>query len=298
MLSPEHALMTGDLRGFSNVRLNELERKDLARRHLDATETWLRRVIDVELTLSYGSDYLAEASTCPEISKKMRERINGRYTSNPSRFPRLIDAADLGDAIKIVLNDALYKDVFRDALHEAFPDGNAEARTFLNRLDAIRNKLAHGGTCSDRDLERSICYSNDVTDSIKAHFRMKNMEREFNVPTFIRVFDNRGNDFHFSPKPHFQFVDVRATGKGDLYVGETLSIEFEVDPTFKDFTIRWMTFSGDYDQSLPCTIKLAAKHVGVEFDVRLTVRSSLDWHRFNGGVDDMVDLRYRVLPPP
>jgi hypothetical protein len=282
-----------------NGRLNELERKDLARRYLDAAETWLRRLIDVELTAAHGSGYLADgaAGTCPEISRKTRERINGRYCSNPSRFPRLIDAADLGDAIKIVLKDALYKDVFRGALAEAFPDGDAEARTFLNRLEAIRNKLAHGGTCSDRDLEQSTCYSNDLTDSIKAHFRRKGMEREFSVPTFIRVFDNRGNDFHLSPKPHFQSVDVRTTGKGDLYVGETLSIEVEVDPTFKDFTTSWMTFAGDNDQLMPCTIKLAAKHVGVDLTVRLTVRSSLDWHRFHGGVDDFVDLRYRVLPP-
>jgi hypothetical protein len=280
--------------------MQELERKDLARRYLDAAEAWLRRLIDVELTAAHGSDYLADgaAGTCPEISKTTRERINGRYKSNPSRFPRLIDAADLGDAIKIVLEEKLYKDVFRDALVEAFPVGPNEARTFLNRLEAIRNQLAHGGNCSDRDLERSVCYSNDLTDSIKAHFRRKNMDREFNVPTFIRVFDNLGNNFHLSPKPHFQFVDVRATGKGDLYVGETLSIEVEVDPTFKDFTTSWMTFSGDNDQPMPCAIKLAAKHVGVHFDIRLTVRSSLDWHRFSGGVDDMVDLRYRVLPPP
>ena len=292
--------MIGDLQGFSNVRFNELERKDLARRYLDAAEAWLRRLIDVELTVAYGAGYLADgtAGSCPEIPKKTRERINGRYNSDPSRFPRLIDAAELGDAIKIVLEYTLYRDVFRRALDEAFPEGGAETLTFLNRLEAIRNKLAHGGTCSDRDLERSICYSNDVTDSIKAHFRRESMEREFNVPTFIRVFDNRGNDFHLSPKPHFQFVDVCTAGKGDLYVGETLSIEAEVDPTFKDFTTSWMTFSGDNDQPMPCTIRLAAKHVGLQFDVRLTVRSSLDWHRLDGGVDDFVDLRYRVLPPP
>ena len=87
-----------------NGRLNELERKDLARRYLDGAEAWLRRLIDVELTAAHGSGYLADgAAGCPEISKNTRERINGRYRNNPSRFPRLIDAADLGDAIKIVL---------------------------------------------------------------------------------------------------------------------------------------------------------------------------------------------------
>jgi hypothetical protein len=72
MQPTERALMNGDLEGFSNIRVNELERKALARRYLDATEAWLRRLIDVKLTLTYGSNYLADgaAGACPEISKK------------------------------------------------------------------------------------------------------------------------------------------------------------------------------------------------------------------------------------
>jgi len=120
--------MIGDLLGFSNVRLNELERKDLARRHLDAAEAWLRRLIDAELTAARGSDYLADgaAGTCPEISKKTRERINGRYSGNPSRFPRLIDATDLGDAIKIVLKHDLYRDVLHGLLLRLAPHNHGD----------------------------------------------------------------------------------------------------------------------------------------------------------------------------
>ena len=47
---------------FLNGRLNELERKDLARRYLDAAEAWLRRLIDVELTAAHGPGYLADGA--------------------------------------------------------------------------------------------------------------------------------------------------------------------------------------------------------------------------------------------
>lgn len=281
--------------------MTESERKDLARRYLDAAEGWLRRLIDSKLTKWFGINYLAadETGGCRAISKDIRRQINGRFESDRLRFPRLIDAADLGHAITIVLHPQLYPGNFREAFRGAFPDGPAEARTFLNRLQEIRNKLAHGGTCSERDFERAVCYSNDLIDSIKQHFKEQNMERQFNVPTFIRVVDNRGNDFHLTsgPNDHMHFIDVRQRGNGDLYVGEELVLEAEVDPNFSGYTLDWMTFSGDAGQGSPMRLQIAVKHVGLELIVRFNVRSSEQWHRLHGGIDDIVELRYRVLPP-
>ncbi|MCK1497994.1 hypothetical protein [Bradyrhizobium sp. 188] len=281
--------------------LSEGERKDLARRHLDSAESWLRRLIESKLPNSFGQNYLGsdEVGGCRLISKEIRRQIYSRYESDRSRFPRLIDAADIGHAIVIVLHPELYPANFRDALQQAYPDGTAEARTFLHRLEKIRNKLAHGGTCSDRDLERAVCYSNDLIDSIKHHFKEQNMERQFNVPTFIRVADNRGNVFHLTSAPDQQmhFIDVRQQGNGDLYVGDELVVEAEVDPSFTGYSLEWMTFSGDVGQGSPMRLQIDLKHVGLQFDVRFNVRSSEQWHRLHGGIDDMLDLRYRVLPP-
>lgn len=282
--------------------LTEAERKDLARRHLDAAESWLRRIIESKLSLQYGPNYLDldEAGGCNVISKDIRRQINQRYLSDRTRFPRLIDAADLGHAITVALHPELYSQNFRDALQVAFPDGAAEARTFLNRLEEIRNKLAHGGACSDRDLERAVCYSNDVTDSIKLYFREKNMERQFNVPTFVKVVDNRGNDVHLTHNPSHQmhFIDLRQTEKGDLHVGDELVLEAEVDPNFTGYTLDWMSFNGDSGHGSPMRLMIGMKHVGLELILRFNVRSSEPWHRLHGGIDDIVELRYRVLPPP
>ncbi|MET4147770.1 MULTISPECIES: hypothetical protein [unclassified Bradyrhizobium] len=281
--------------------LTEGERRELARRYLDSAESWLRRLIESKLPNRFGPNYLApdEAGGCKAISKDIRRQIATRFESDRARFARVIDAADLGHAVTIALHPELYRENFREALNEAFPDGPSEARTFLNRLEAIRNKLAHGGTCSDRDYERAVCYSNDLIDSIKQHFKEQNMERQFNVPTFTRVVDNRGNDFHLTHGPNQQmhFVDVRQQGNGDLYVGDELVVEAEVDPNFSVYNVDWMTFNGDIGQDSPMRLKIDMKHVGLELIVRFNVRSSEPWHRLFNGIDDMVELRYRVLPP-
>jgi hypothetical protein len=280
--------------------MTESERKDLARRYLDAVESWLRRLIDSKMTARYGTNYLAsdEAGGCQAISKETRQKINDRFESDRSLFPRLIDAATLGHVTTIALHPALYPENFQGALSNAYPN-NAVGRVFLKRLEVLRNKLAHGGTCSERDLERAVCYSNDIIDSIKQHFKEQNMERQFNVPTFIRVVDNRGNDFHLTHGPNQQmhFIDVRQRGNGDLYVDDEYVLEAEVDPNFTGYTLDWMTFNGDSGQGSPMRLRIGLKHVGLQLIVRFNVRSPEQWHRLHGGIDDMVELHYRVLPP-
>jgi hypothetical protein len=63
------------------------------------------------------------------------------------------------------------------------------------------------------------------------------VERTFHVPTFVRIVDNKGNEFHLNAQPdgQGQFIDVRSQGKGDLYPGEELVIEVEVDESFAGY---------------------------------------------------------------
>ena len=147
-----------------------------------------------------------------------------------------------------------------------------------------------------RDLEQCTCYSNDLIDSLKAFFQDKNMDRTFNVPTFVRVVDNRGNEFHLNPSDQTKFVDVRATGKGDLYPGDELVIEVEVDQSFSGYTVWWVVTNGDRSEGSIARLTIEPKHVGVQVDVRFEVVSSEQWHKLLG-CDDRLDLRYRVLPP-
>jgi hypothetical protein len=280
--------------------LTEVDCREIARRHLDSAEAWLRRLIDHQLSAAFGANYWDAKTTAgaPVISQRLRKAVAERRRAEPNRYTRNIDATQFDEAIKVVLHPELYGGHFRLALALAYPDGEAEARTFLSRLNDHRNRIAHGRTCSQRDLEQCVCYSNDLADSLKAFFRNQNMARTFNVPTFTRVVDNRGNEFHLSPTPdgQGQFIDVRARGKGELYPGDELVIEAEVDQSFSGYTVQWMTFNGDRGTGPIARLTIEPKHVGVQMDVRFEVVSAEQWHKLLG-CDDRLDLRYRVLPP-
>ncbi|WP_157043195.1 hypothetical protein [Rhodopseudomonas palustris] len=220
------------------------------------------------------------------------------FAAEPGRYARRIDTANFDDVIKILLYDDLYWAHFEEALDSAYSGSRDLARSFLRRMRDIRNKLAHGGVCSTRDYEKAVCYSNDLVESIMEHLKDVGMERTFNVPTFIRVWDNLGNDFHLTPDINgMRFIDVISNGRGELNVGDRLTIEVDVDPSFENYTVEWMTFKGDLAKSYPVDLTIALCHVGQQLDVRLQLRSDKQWHRLMGGWDDMLDLRYRVLPP-
>lgn len=152
--------------------MKDTERRDLARRHLDSSEAWLRRFIRHQLTLAYGPDFFRGA--LPDgtliVKSAIREQVDRRRAAEPTRFNSDVDALTFGEAISIVLHPRLFAEHFRTGVLLAFPDGVEEARTFLTRLERHRNLLAHGGACSTRVLEQCICYSNDLIESLKDIF--------------------------------------------------------------------------------------------------------------------------------
>ena len=149
--------------------LSESERRELARRALDAAESWIRKIVDQQLSRAHGANYFDTqlAGDTPVIPKKVRNQARFRIQKEPGRFERPIDALTFGELTTIGLHPEHYKTHFRQALDGAYPDGAAEARTFLSRLEDYRNQIAHQGTCSLRELERCVCYSNDLAGLIK-----------------------------------------------------------------------------------------------------------------------------------
>jgi hypothetical protein len=281
--------------------MDETDRLALARQHLDSAESWLRRLVRHALSSAYDQNYFnaQRQDGTNVINAGIRQRAHGRIASEPSRFPDEVAAIDFGDAISIVSNPELSSH-FQQALMQAYPDGPDEARTFLRRLEAHRNRIAHGGTCSVRALEQCICYSNDLIESVKKYFLENNLERRFNVPTFTRLVDSLGNERNFTgPEAHERHVDMRSGAYGHLYSGDTLIVEVDVDESFDGYTIRWFTFSTPSDRGEGKRIELPIqlKHVGEQLILCIQVISNEQWHRLEGQYDDRIDLRYRVLPP-
>jgi hypothetical protein len=287
------------------TEFTENQRRELGRRHADAAEVWLRKIVHVQMSQAYGDGYFFDPVTTTGqhlVSKEIREHARERMKADPGRFARPIDATTFGHVVKLALHPQLYAHHFKVALAAAYPDGEAEARTFLLRIENIRNKLAHGGTCSVRDLERVICYSNDLVESLKDFFVSQNKQRLYNVPMITKLIDSRGNEFYPpSDRTDFTAWFPRDQGVGDLEIGEVFSIEVEVDPTFDpaSYKVQWTTFTPPRPpkQGTRFQLTISEEYVTERFILHCDVISDKPWHRL-GASDDLVIIHYRILPPP
>lgn len=285
-----------------DVLPNELSagfRQDNCRRYVDSAEAWLRRLVHLALIDKFGADYITGGSG--RWKKSLVDHVSTKKREAPEKYQREVDGTTLEQLIDIVCHPQAWL-LFKDGLIEAYPDGVAEARTFLDRIRSIRNDVSHGRQCSVRQLERAICYSNDIADSVKSYFEALNMTREFNVPTFVTCNDNVGNSEQISPGAYYRAIDLSGANKKRLYPGDILVAEMEVDPSFEGagYDVEWClkTQPGARGSGKLARIEITTKHVGERLELQFKLKTKKDWHRDSGGYDDLVDLYYKVLPPP
>lgn len=290
---------------YDNIKIDVIRSE--CKNTIENLEIWLRNLIDNELTENYNSNYLEflNEDRTRLIKKEIVKDAIKRKANNPNRYPRLIDAMLLDDEIKIICNPNLYKNIFSKALSSAYPEGNDEARTFLNRLIPIRNKLYHSNPISIREAEKVICYSNDVLDSIKEYYKEKSLEKKYNAPTIIKVSDSIGNVFYSSQIKRNStgrgLCETRVSEKNVIYSGDKISIEVEVDSSFivEDYSVKWVfakkettTFEENFNK---LTINIENQHVKTDYAIYCSVTSKEDWHRC-GDVDDCVAIIYEIAP--
>ena len=273
---------------------------------IENLETWLRNVVDIELTAKYGTNFKDHQDKHGNrlLSNGIIKEAKSRYTSEPNRYPRFVDSLLLEDIIKIVCKPDIYASISKDYLKNAFPEGNSEALTFLNRLIPIRNKLYHSNPISNHEALRALCYSNDVIASIKLGYKEKNMDKEYNAPTIIKVMDSFGNQFSQTQ------IRRNSTGRGGcdtrsngtkVSVGDKVIIQVEVDPSFfsDDYSINWVfdkkeeSIYSEVENRLELTVE--NKHIRTDFAIYCSVKSNEEWHRC-GDVDDSVSILYEIIP--
>lgn len=289
-------------------QLTDAEIRNVCKEKLESLEYWLRRLIDEVLTAEYGDYFNHQDASGNRIIRnasviEFQKRIDGE----PGRYPRLVDAMLLDDAVNIITNPTLYNRHFSDFLKEAFPEGREEARTFMKRLIDARNPLYHANTISTRKAEQVICYSNDIIDSIKNQYTRKGMDNDYNVPLILKVTDSFGNVYHRAHMDvlHDGGVIKNFTADAAFYlrVGDVLTLELEIDPSFdeRDYSITWGSAKG----LPPCdtaskklVIQITDKQVAQSFDIQCQILSNKEWHRMSMGADDLLIFNYKVLPPP
>ena len=288
-------------------RLTDAELRAACRATIETLEIWLRRVIELELRLAFGDNYLHAQNPITGkhlLKKSLREGIQRRLDQPSKGYSRSIDAAMLTDVIYIVCHSDLYDQSFRPYFGSHYPQGRIELQTFLKRLIEPRNALAHSNPLSVRQAEQVICYSHDVIDAIKERLEVMNMGKDYNAPMIMRITDSRGFVFNDTE------IMRNSTGRGQvnlaedreawLRVGDTLGIEVEVDPSFSpsDYQIEWIV-AMEPQHSIPSgnrlVLNIRKSHINYEFTISCKVISNKWWHRC-GDVDDAVGITYRVLP--
>jgi len=287
-------------------QLKEEEKRSICKKEIENLENWLRRLAHELLNKEYGNNYLEHKDENKNylISRKIMQEVNNRIRKETERFPRSIDAFFLSDLIYIICRDDLYNKFFKDPLSKAFPDGNNEARTYLERLVDPRNALSHAHTISNRQAEQVICYCHDIIDSIKEYYFKMGKECEYNVPRIIKVTDSFGNTNHLNELEKLTQNGWRLDNdcKNYLQPGDTLGIEIEIDPTFdtSSYSIEWDINSIfpaiEYKNKTKISIEIKEMNVGIIFRVRCKIISTKNWHK-HVGYDDRIQISYKVLPP-
>ncbi|MCA2716756.1 MAG: hypothetical protein IM485_02970 [Microcystis sp. M169S2] len=292
---------TFSVRKMTQLILNAIdaaERQLIAHAHTDSAERWLRQLVDISLKPVMGVNYITDGPWKNDIKRKVLVKLE----TEPGQFKRQIDATTFDQLIDIVLHPEHWAK-FKDALSAAYPNGREEARTFLTRLQVIRNHVAHLRPCSTRQMEQALCYANDLADSIKAHYQAIGMSREFNVPTFVSYVDSLGNTGYFEQNEyHYRAEDLTTSMHRRLYPGDVLTAELEIDPSFdpSTYTVTWYikTHPGDRGVGRKASITVTEAHIGLRMEVQFKLKTTNSWHRSSSGDDDVVDLYYRVLPLP
>lgn len=274
--------------------------RDVCWKDIENMEHWARRLIHEMLSVQYGEDYFnyTDEKGNRLIKSEIVKALQKRVDSDSNRFPRLVDALFLENIIDILCNETLFTKHFKIALEYAYPCGKEDVKHHLTVIKDVRNRYTHSNTMPIRDAERAICYCHDFVDSLSKYYQNIGKNRDYNVPTFLKVTDSMGMTHFFSSDKYLYGHGIRLRS-GDVY-----RVEVEIDPTFKpsDYKIEWkyewqiMKFK-QVKNKTSIDIPITNEMVGRLLKIECRVISSRDWHKY-GWYDDSFDYTISTILPP
>jgi hypothetical protein len=274
--------------------------QQVARERIESLELWLRRLFEDRMSETHGPNYFLQGVDLNGqhlVKSTIRQQVQDRRRTAPNRYSRDIDALVLDDLVDLICKPDLYNGLFRDALSEAFPEGCAEARTFLKRLIIVRNSLAHANPITTHQAEQAVCYSDDVVSSLRSYYAKNNMANEYNTPRLLKFSDNLGNQRQIEGTQQWLQFD---TGRV-LRPGETLVMDVEPDTSFADdeYVIKWQVANipnPKEGSGRRFSLHIEQQHVAEKLILHVIVTSTKSWHK-HGMHDAMHPIVYKVLPP-
>lgn len=281
------------------IELNEAELRSICKQKIENLERWIRRIIDANLSATYGKNWINFKNQNGDflINSRIRNNVRNIKEKDPERASIEINALYLNDLISILCNEKLFKVAFSDVFKYSFPEGREFIKYMLERLVPIRNKLSHSNPISIREAEQVICYSNDFLDGLKLHYQHIGEEKMYNVPMIIRLVDSFGNEFAEEQ------ISRNETGRGrckiehEIYSGDIISLEVFIDPSFdsNSYDVKWLV-KNSYSYGTKLVFRVDDSCVGVNFVIYCSVISKEhSWHRCTD-VDDSISIIYSVLP--
>ncbi len=281
------------------------ELRSICRTNLEALEKWARLLLHYVLEEKLGPDYIHARNPDGnyKFKTKLVEKSDIMRAQEPGRFPTPLDTLFLEDIVYLLCHNDIFP-WLSPYLSLAYPEGKEELRTFLTRLIPVRNKLSHTNPFSSQDAYRSVCYSNDFIDCVKYYFEQKNMAKEFNVPSIIKVRDSLGNEKvinHDNETVIYQLKDPETKLPKTLYRGDKFSITIEIDPSFPttDYDIKWYAKDGMeiLNEGRTVNFTIGNRLIGEDVGVSAELISHEDWHRW-GRYDQFFILKFKALPTP
>ena len=296
--------------------LKEIELRDLSKHQIDALEQWCRRLIDDIFKKNYGNSYMdAEVQPGqPLIKTSIKRTIEERRKQDPNRFPRWIDGIVMEDLEYFICRDDLYSRYFKK-IFEPFYSVREEIRSALQRLTAIRNRIAHGNTISVHEVEQALCYSNDIINCCKTYYVSVGKDREYNVPIFTRIKDSLGNDYPRArleeyPWEEYFYGGARYDGGiGDrpspiFHSGESYKVWVEVDGSFNEntYVVSWWYKCGEHKakgKGNCVEISFTDDMVSYPLSIQFYLKTVNSWHRMAAcDCDDTLEINYKCILPP
>lgn len=298
------------------IKLEEIELRDLSKHQIDALEQWCRRLIDDIFKKNYGNSYVdAEVQPGqPLIKASIKRMIEERRKQDPTRFPRWIDGIVMEDLEYFICRDDLYGNHFK-GIFEPFYSSREEIRSVLQRLTAIRNRIAHVNAISVHEAEQALCYSNDIINCCKMYYTSIGKDREYNVPIFTRIKDSLGNDHPRArleeyPWEEYFYGGPRYDGgignrpKPVFHSGESYKVWVEVDGSFNEnaYTVSWKYECGEHKakgQGNCVEISFTDDMVSYPLHIQFSLKTVNSWHRMAAkNCDDILEMNYECILPP
>lgn len=266
-------------------------------------EIWLRNLIHMKLEQEYGKSYFdgKDENNCPIMKKTIIDTYHDRIKTNPNRFPRKINSLLVNDLKYIITKENFYKKVFSKVFNKNHTMGKQLINKYLEDIILIRNKLFHANPISQREYEKCICYSHDIIDLIKEHYKEINMDKEFNVPTILCIKDSLGNCIYNKKVIHKNELK----NKGKLNIGDRIRLEVEIDNSFNEDDYKVVWSYNTYEDGKTIAHKSEGKNVEIlitenciaeDYYVLCLIIQNKSWHKIDGKYDDRLQIQYSVLP--